>query len=135
MITIAPISKTKPSFSGLFGFLVINAVCCAWVVFRYKSKYKKVGVLPIRIVKSNVSSVGPSSERYIIIFRLSCQPCKHVVADVHVMANVIVFVFLNTKKKVIQYCQCIVMLKLYLLLHVVYTNAVLGETNEAMLVK
>ena len=25
----------------------------------YKSKYKKVGVLPIRIVKSNVSSVGP----------------------------------------------------------------------------
>ena len=29
----------------------------------YKSKYKKVGVLPIRIIKSNVSSVGPSSER------------------------------------------------------------------------
>ena len=29
----------------------------------YKSKYEKVGVLPIRIVKSNVSSVGPSSER------------------------------------------------------------------------
>ena len=28
-----------------------------------KSKYKKVGVLPIRIVKSNVSSVGPLSER------------------------------------------------------------------------
>ena len=28
-----------------------------------KSKHKKVGVLPIRIVKSNVSSVGPSSER------------------------------------------------------------------------
>ena len=27
----------------------------------YKSKYKKVGVLPIRIVKSNVSSVGPVS--------------------------------------------------------------------------
>ena len=27
-----------------------------------KSKYKKVGVLPIRIAKSNVSSVGPSSE-------------------------------------------------------------------------
>ena len=26
-------------------------------------KYEKVGVLPIRIVKSNVSSVGPSSER------------------------------------------------------------------------
>ena len=26
-----------------------------------KSKYKKVGVLPIRIVKSNVSSIGPST--------------------------------------------------------------------------
>ena len=32
-------------------------------MFRYKSKYKKVGVLPIRIVKSNISSVYPSSER------------------------------------------------------------------------
>ena len=32
-------------------------------MLRYKSKYKKVGVLPIRIVKSNVSSVGPSLER------------------------------------------------------------------------
>ena len=30
---------------------------------RYKSKYKMIGVLPIRIVKSNVSSVGPSSGR------------------------------------------------------------------------
>ena len=29
----------------------------------YKSKYEKVDILPIRIVKSNVSSVGPSSER------------------------------------------------------------------------
>ena len=28
-------------------------------MFRYESKYKKVGVLPIRIVKSNVSSEGP----------------------------------------------------------------------------
>ena len=35
-------------------------------MFRYKSKYKKVGVLPIRIVKS-VSSVGPSSERNVIL--------------------------------------------------------------------
>ena len=26
-------------------------------------KYKKVGVLPIRIEKSNVSSIGPSSEK------------------------------------------------------------------------
>ena len=30
------------------------------------SKYKKVGVLPIRIVKSNVSSIGPSSERILL---------------------------------------------------------------------
>ena len=36
----------------------------------YKSKYKKVGVLPIRIVKSNVSRVGPSSERDRIFFIL-----------------------------------------------------------------
>ena len=31
----------------------------------YKSKYKKVRGLPIRIDKSNVSSVGPLSERNI----------------------------------------------------------------------
>ena len=29
----------------------------------YKSKYKKVGVIPIWKAKSNVSSVGPLSER------------------------------------------------------------------------
>ena len=29
----------------------------------HKLKYKKVGVLPMRIVWSNVSSIGPSSER------------------------------------------------------------------------
>ena len=33
-------------------------------MFRYKSKYKKVGVLPIWKVKSNVSSVGASSDRH-----------------------------------------------------------------------
>ena len=32
------------------------------VYYCYKSKYKNVGVLPIRKVKSKVSSVGPSSE-------------------------------------------------------------------------
>ena len=32
-------------------------------VYTGSSKYKKVGVLPIRIVWSNVSSIGPSSER------------------------------------------------------------------------
>ena len=50
----------------------------------YKSKYEKVGVLPTRIVKSNVSSVGPSSERnlyvyftmlYISSFFFSVQEC------------------------------------------------------------
>ena len=34
-------------------------------MFRYKLKYKKVGVLPIWKVKSNISNVGPSSERNI----------------------------------------------------------------------
>ena len=43
----------------------INVVCCIGTVEIqiYKSKYKKVGVLPIWIVKFNVSSVGRSSER------------------------------------------------------------------------
>ena len=40
-------------------------------MFRYKSKSKKVCVLSIRIVKSNVSSVGPSSERNIPYILLS----------------------------------------------------------------
>ena len=34
----------------------------------YKSKYKMVGVLPIRIVQSNVSSIGPLSERNLTIY-------------------------------------------------------------------
>ena len=37
-------------------------------MFRYKSKYKKVGVLPIRIVKSNVSSLGPPSRGEMFLF-------------------------------------------------------------------
>ena len=37
--------------------------CRLQIFVFYKSKYKKVGVLSIRLVKSNVSSVGPSSER------------------------------------------------------------------------
>ena len=40
-------------------------------IFYYKSKYKKVGVLPIRIVKSDVSSVGPSSEGNIKTFNFT----------------------------------------------------------------
>ena len=34
-------------------------------VFRYKSKYKNVGVLPIKKAKFNVLGKGPSSERNI----------------------------------------------------------------------
>ena len=36
-------------------------------IFLFKSKYKKAGVLPIRIVWSNVSSIGPSSENWSFI--------------------------------------------------------------------
>ena len=38
-------------------------ICVMQAEQRYKSKQKKFGVLPIRIIKSNVSSVGSSSER------------------------------------------------------------------------
>ena len=41
----------------------LNCVSAICPVFLYKSKYKKVVVLPIWIVKYNVSSVGPSSVR------------------------------------------------------------------------
>ena len=46
---------------------VIMASCYKSYVgfYIYIYLYKKVGVLPIRIVKSNVSSVGPSSEKAI----------------------------------------------------------------------
>ena len=33
---------------------------------QHTTKYKKVGILRIRIVKFNVSSIGPSSERNIL---------------------------------------------------------------------
>ena len=42
-------------------YRIINVVCCVGSVQIHIEK-KKVGVLPIQIVKSNVSSVGPSSE-------------------------------------------------------------------------
>ena len=45
------------------GYKVIKRRWRTKVIHVYKSKYKKVGVLPIQIVKSNVSSVGPSLER------------------------------------------------------------------------
>ena len=40
-------------------------VCTSKMAFHAPSKHRKVGVLLLRIVKSNVSSVGPSSERKI----------------------------------------------------------------------
>ena len=49
----------------------LQTQCAAQAKQRYKSKYKKVGVLPIRIVQSNVSSIGPSSEILIIFLFLS----------------------------------------------------------------
>ena len=63
-------------------------------MFRYKSKYKKVGVLPIRIVKSNASSVGPSSERNACLFLSLVETleilekhlfltCRHFVREKH----------------------------------------------------
>ena len=48
------------------GFLPLRSrvkVLVPNAVSSYKSKYEKVGVLPIQILKSNVSSVGASSER------------------------------------------------------------------------
>ena len=45
----------------------LHLVCCVGSrSCRCKSKYKKVGVLPIWTVKFNVSSIGPSSERIIL---------------------------------------------------------------------
>ena len=51
----------------IFGFFFSPSVSLCICLFVYKSKYKKVGVLPIWKVKSNVSSVGPSSERNMIL--------------------------------------------------------------------
>ena len=34
-----------------------------WICLYAHCAYKKVGVVPTRIVKSNVSSIGPSSEK------------------------------------------------------------------------
>ena len=49
-------------------FVYKRSVMRRQLMFRYKSKYKKVGVLPIWKVKSNVSSVGPSSESSMMSF-------------------------------------------------------------------
>ena len=42
-------------------------------IYKYSNLYRKVGVLSIRIVKSNVSSVSPSSEKMRVLLGLgSC---------------------------------------------------------------
>ena len=51
-------SVTKPGGPRLHKVLDSELKAIIITVFRYKSKYKMVGVLPIWIVKSNVSSVG-----------------------------------------------------------------------------
>ena len=43
----------------------VECAACIGSEFRYKSKYKKVAVLPIWKVMHNVSSVDSSSERNI----------------------------------------------------------------------
>ena len=55
----------KASFTLFWKSLLSGVVAFKSLLANTKiySKYKKVGVLPIRIVKSNVSSVGPSSEK------------------------------------------------------------------------
>ena len=56
------LSNDEHCCANLKAIFIINVVCCVGRVEIYKPKYKKVGVLPIRIVKFNVSSIGPSSE-------------------------------------------------------------------------
>ena len=43
--------------------IILNVFNCIFRAISIIELYKMVGALPIRIVKSNVSSVGPSSER------------------------------------------------------------------------
>ena len=58
-------AKVKISFYKVYN-IEINVACCVdRVEIEIREIYKKVGVLPIRIVKFNVSSIGPSSERNI----------------------------------------------------------------------
>ena len=50
-------------------FFAIKCSVLRHAMSRYESKYnKKVGVLPIRIVKAKVSSIGPLSERNTLDF-------------------------------------------------------------------
>ena len=64
-------------------------------VYIYKSKYKKIGVLPMRIVWSNVSSIGPSSERnrvsllYSVILSFIMVFFGQKLPNLYVMKNII----------------------------------------------
>ena len=65
-----------------------------YVILRYKSKYKKVGVLPIRIVWSNVSSIDPSSERnstktflYFDLYLYSAYAAHYVYIEIHLYTS------------------------------------------------
>ena len=57
-------------------------------MFRYKSKYEKVVVLPIWIVKSNVSSVGLSSEISIYIFSLNIEIMTRRLCCLHTVLSI-----------------------------------------------
>ena len=57
------------------------------------SLYKKVGVLPIRIVWSNVSSIGPSSERTISALVISLVNAIYLRSDFLEIIPVGVFFF------------------------------------------
>ena len=65
-----------------------------YVILRYKSKYKKVGVLPIRIVWPNVSSIDPSSERnstktflYFDLYLYSAYAAHYVYIEIHLYTS------------------------------------------------
>ena len=69
--------------------------CTVQVEQRYKSKYKKVGVLPIRIVQSNVSSVGPSSERNNSLTKGQRSKRQTILSVLAVYTNFFIFRFIK----------------------------------------
>ena len=80
-----PVTSWKLSRASSFSVCENCYLLPSWnKVIIYRSKYKKVGVLPIRIVWSNVSSIGPSSERnrtnarpFYISICISTLPTQH----------------------------------------------------------
>ena len=56
ILSLSEVAETEIEFWSEIYFSSKYILC-------YESKYKMVGVLPMRIVWSNVSSIGPSSER------------------------------------------------------------------------